>query len=223
MGDSPFTELEQAVFTALFYAVADEEDVVDAGDAVEFLRLSGLDDDVLHEIWEQSDQGENGYLDEQGFTIAAKLVAMGQAGLPVSVEELDAEAPLPDFGEKFADVIESARAKVEPKVDWTLTPKEILKYDKEFKAAAKDGIVSGAEARDLLMQSQLPTAVLGRIWELSDVDQDGNLTQDEYVVVTATFTPELIPLLKLVLPCRVKFGQSSVVMCVSFWSLLSHS
>eukprot|EP00045_Choanoeca_perplexa_P006670 m.57451 g.57451 ORF g.57451 m.57451 type:complete len:546 (-) comp13728_c0_seq1:101-1738(-) len=182
MSDSPFTDVEQAVFTALFYSVADEEDVVGAGDAVEFLRLSGLEDDQLHEIWEQSDSEENGYLDEQGFTVACKLVAMAQAGLVASVEELDAEAPLPDFGDRFADVIEAAEAKVSPKVDWTVTPKQILKYDKEFKAAAKDDMVSGAEARDLLMKSQLPTAVLGRIWELSDVDKDGNLTQDEYVV-----------------------------------------
>eukprot|EP01112_Ceratiomyxa_fruticulosa_P009663 TRINITY_DN2530_c0_g1_i1.p1 TRINITY_DN2530_c0_g1~~TRINITY_DN2530_c0_g1_i1.p1 ORF type:complete len:537 (-),score=153.95 TRINITY_DN2530_c0_g1_i1:68-1678(-) len=42
--------------------------------------------------------------------------------------------------------------------------------------------LSGSEGRQFLMQSGLPVDVLGVIWELSDMDKDGNLDRDEFAV-----------------------------------------
>jgi hypothetical protein len=39
-------------------------------------------------------------------------------------------------------------------------------------------------AFQVLMNSKLPVDVLGRIWELSDIDKDGYLDRDEFALVT---------------------------------------
>lgn len=36
----------------------------------------------------------------------------------------------------------------------------------------------------MLINSQLPIEVLGKIWELSDIDKDGFLDKDEFYVVS---------------------------------------
>jgi hypothetical protein len=35
----------------------------------------------------------------------------------------------------------------------------------------------------VLINSKLPNAILGKIWELSDIDKDGRLDADEFAVV----------------------------------------
>lgn len=64
------------------------EEVLDAAEAVELLRLSGLDDAVLFHVWELCESSEQGYLDENSFYQALKLVALAQAGAPVDNESL---------------------------------------------------------------------------------------------------------------------------------------
>lgn len=38
----------------------------------------------------------------------------------------------------------------------------------------------------VLLNSKLPTDVLGRIWDLSDIDKDGYLDKDEFAVVSGS-------------------------------------
>ena len=47
---------------------------------------------------------------------------------------------------------------------------------------SKDGFVSGAGAKSLLTASGLPTNKLRKIWELSDIDKDGHLDLEEFVI-----------------------------------------
>jgi hypothetical protein len=46
----------------------------------------------------------------------------------------------------------------------------------------QEGLVSGAGARDVLMESAVDTGVLRTIWDLSDVDRDGYLDADEFAL-----------------------------------------
>ena len=39
------------------------------------------------------------------------------------------------------------------------------------------------------MNSKLPVDVLGKIWDLSDIDKDGFLDRDEFAVVSNGFYP----------------------------------
>ncbi|XP_071543645.1 intersectin-1-like isoform X3 [Panulirus ornatus] len=47
---------------------------------------------------------------------------------------------------------------------------------------AKTGYLSGVQARNILIQSHLPQQTLAQIWALSDVDNDGRLSCEEFVL-----------------------------------------
>ena len=40
----------------------------------------------------------------------------------------------------------------------------------------------------VLLNSNLPVDVLGRVWDLSDIDGDGLLDHDEFTVVSSLYT-----------------------------------
>lgn len=48
----------------------------------------------------------------------------------------------------------------------------------------QEGLVSGAGAKDFLMESGLDVGVLRQVWDLSDLDKDGFLDQSEFAVAT---------------------------------------
>ena len=66
---------------------------------------------------------------------------------------------------------------------WAIEPTEIAAYRVEFDALEPiDGKLSGAQLRDTLAASNLPVAVLRKLWDLSDIDGDGSLDFDEFAV-----------------------------------------
>ena len=46
------------------------------------------------------------------------------------------------------------------------------------------GKLSGDKARPVMMASKLPVDALGKIWNLSDIDRDGQLDAEEFAVVS---------------------------------------
>lgn len=71
-------------------------------------------------------------------------------------------------------------------VEWAVFPQgpTKLKYTQIFNTTdrARTGYLTGAQARNLLLQSKLPQATLAQIWALSDIDSDGRLSCDEFVL-----------------------------------------
>lgn len=67
---------------------------------------------------------------------------------------------------------------------WVITPEEKARYDESFNALGPtaDDIITGKKARKVLMKTGLSQDVLGKIWELADIDSDGNLDRDEFAV-----------------------------------------
>jgi hypothetical protein len=60
---------------------------------------------------------------------------------------------------------------------------EKKQYDNTFfSLELTNGKLSGAKARDVLLASRLGPDVLRQIWDLSDLDTDGNLDSDEFAV-----------------------------------------
>ncbi|KAI1241427.1 Intersectin-1, partial [Lamprotornis superbus] len=70
------------------------------------------------------------------------------------------------------------------KTKWAVPQSSRLKYRQLFNSHDKtmSGHLTGPQARTILMQSSLPQAQLATIWNLSDIDQDGKLTAEEFIL-----------------------------------------
>ncbi|XP_053772818.1 intersectin-1 isoform X7 [Desmodus rotundus] len=71
-----------------------------------------------------------------------------------------------------------------PLAEWAVPQSSRLKYRQLFNSHDKtmSGHLTGPQARTILMQSSLPQAQLASIWNLSDIDQDGKLTAEEFIL-----------------------------------------
>uniref|UniRef100_A0A7S3HF70 Calmodulin n=1 Tax=Spumella elongata TaxID=89044 RepID=A0A7S3HF70_9STRA len=88
---------------------------------------------------------------------------------------------------------------------WALS-EYVSQYKPQFDSIAKNGLVTGGAAKKVLGASGLPVANLRDIWNLADVDSDGNLDLHEFVIamflidmvkqghaVPAALDPEMVP------------------------------
>ncbi|UCK58567.1 hypothetical protein AFCA_001418 [Aspergillus flavus] len=68
--------------------------------------------------------------------------------------------------------------------DWLITPHEKSQFDSIFSTvdSAKLGKITGDQAVTFFMNAQLPEETLAQIWDLADIDADGQLTKDEFAV-----------------------------------------
>jgi epidermal growth factor receptor substrate 15 len=69
-------------------------------------------------------------------------------------------------------------------LDWLIAPHEKAHFDTIFQTvdSAKIGKINGDQAVTFFMNAQLPEETLAQIWDLADIDADGQLTKDEFAV-----------------------------------------
>jgi len=61
---------------------------------------------------------------------------------------------------------------------------EKIKYDAIFQTLnPKNGKVPGDQVKPILIKSNQPIEVLGKVWELADIDKDGCLDREEFHIV----------------------------------------
>ena len=66
--------------------------------------------------------------------------------------------------------------------EWIVS-RDRYKYDEIFDTLGPvDGKISGGVAKTELVKSRLPNTILGKVWKLSDLDQDGMLDADEFAL-----------------------------------------
>ena len=58
----------------------------------------------------------------------------------------------------------------------------IPKYEDAFNEKQRDGKISGAAAKVLLRRSNVENSALRKIWDLADIDKDGQLDKEEFVI-----------------------------------------
>lgn len=77
-------------------------------------------------------------------------------------------------------------------VEWAVKGPAKLKYTQLFNTTdrTRSGYLTGVQARSLLQQSKLPNPTLASIWALSDIDADGRLSCEEFVL--AMYLCELV-------------------------------
>ncbi|XP_018365604.1 PREDICTED: intersectin-1 isoform X8 [Trachymyrmex cornetzi] len=69
-------------------------------------------------------------------------------------------------------------------VEWAVPHQTKLKYTQLFNTwdRTRSGFLSGPQARNIMVQSQLPQSILAQIWALADMDSDGRLGSEEFVL-----------------------------------------
>uniref|UniRef100_A0A3B4F504 Epidermal growth factor receptor pathway substrate 15 like 1 n=1 Tax=Pundamilia nyererei TaxID=303518 RepID=A0A3B4F504_9CICH len=165
-------------------------------EAALFLKKSGLPDLTLGKVGNQT----LCFL-TQGFYVALRLVACAQNSLEVSLSSLSLTVPPPKFVSVFL-----------------IRPEEKNKFDGIFESLVPvNGLLSGEKVRPVLINSKLPLDVLGKVWDLSDIDKDGHLDKDEFAVamhlVYRALEKEPVPALlpsALIPPSKRKKSLSSV-------------
>uniref|UniRef100_UPI003AAA5B6E epidermal growth factor receptor substrate 15-like 1 n=1 Tax=Centroberyx gerrardi TaxID=166262 RepID=UPI003AAA5B6E len=186
-------------------------------EAALFLKKSGLPDITLGKIWDLADPDGKGYLDKQGFYVALRLVACAQSGQEVSLSSLNLTVPPPKFKDTSSPSLSSTvSASVEP--HWAVRPEEKSKFDGIFESLAPvNGLLSGEKVKPVLINSKLPLDILGKVWDLSDIDKDGHLDRDEFAVamhlVYRALEKEPVPALlpsSLIPPSKRKKSLGSV-------------
>ncbi|XP_072524776.1 epidermal growth factor receptor substrate 15-like 1 isoform X2 [Salminus brasiliensis] len=155
---------------------------VGAVEAAQFLKKSGLSDSTLGKIWDLSDPEGKGYLDKRGFFTALRLVASAQSGNDVSQSSFTqtVSIPTPKFRDSASPSLISTATSDSA---WTMKYDDRAKYDGIFESLLPvKGLLSGDKVKPVLINSNLPLDVLGKIWDLSDIDKDGHLDKDEFAV-----------------------------------------
>ncbi|KAL2359693.1 hypothetical protein RJZ56_007452 [Blastomyces dermatitidis] len=68
--------------------------------------------------------------------------------------------------------------------DWMITPQEKVHFDTVFGTVDKAnlGYITGDQAVEFFTNAQLPEETLASIWDLADIDSDGQLSKDEFAV-----------------------------------------
>ncbi|GAB0100609.1 epidermal growth factor receptor substrate 15-like 1 [Sergentomyia squamirostris] len=71
-----------------------------------------------------------------------------------------------------------------PELDWVVTPEQKRNYDKIFKQSDldNDDLVSGAEIKDIFLQSGVGQGFLAHIWALCDTNETGKLTSEQFAL-----------------------------------------
>ncbi|ELW67092.1 Epidermal growth factor receptor substrate 15-like 1, partial [Tupaia chinensis] len=156
------------------------------------------------QIWDLADPEGKGFLDKQGFYVALRLVACAQSGHEVTLSNLNLSMPPPKFHDTSSPLMVTPPS---AEAHWAVRVEEKAKFDGIFESLLPiNGLLSGDKVKPVLMNSKLPLDVLGRVWDLSDIDKDGHLDRDEFAVamhlvyralekepVPSVLPPSLIP------------------------------
>ncbi|XP_037882780.1 intersectin-1 isoform X1 [Glossina fuscipes] len=81
-------------------------------------------------------------------------------------------------------ISERAPSLESPQGEWAVKAPAKRKYSQVFNVADRNrtGYLTGVQARGILVQSKLPQATLAQIWTLSDLDCDGRLSCEEFIL-----------------------------------------
>ncbi|CAI9606969.1 unnamed protein product [Staurois parvus] len=101
--------------------------------------------------------------------------------MEVSLNSIKKVVPPPRFHDTASPSLVAAPISVD--LPWAVKAEEKAKYDAIFDSLSPvNGFLSGDKVKPVLLNSKLPVEVLGRVWELSDIDHDGLLDRDEFAV-----------------------------------------
>ncbi|KAL5108156.1 Intersectin-1 [Taenia crassiceps] len=162
-----------------------------------FFTHSKLPNLLLAKIWELADLTADGQLDRREFSIAMFLIKKCLEGnslppqLPPSLLQEPQRFIQPILPDKLnpCTTLNSSSSTISNTIDsneWSISAVLRPKYKLQFNQndRNKRGYLTGVEARGIFLKSNLPQSQLAAIWNLADVDRDGNLTCEEFCIAT---------------------------------------
>eukprot|EP00483_Globobulimina_turgida_P011188 UN11209 len=74
-------------------------------------------------------------------------------------------------------------ANIDPTKKWAVTGTQKAKFDTKFyELSLNAGKASGQQVMNIMLQSQLSKDVLRKVWDLSDIDLDGKMDNEEFAL-----------------------------------------
>ncbi|KAM8716657.1 hypothetical protein ACLKA7_003524 [Drosophila subpalustris] len=116
--------------------------------------------------------------------IAPPAVVASVAVAPIAVPAAIVSPPQSNPPSRHMSISERAPSIESPQAEWAVQAAQKRKYTQVFNAndRTRSGYLTGAQARGVLVQSKLPQVTLAQIWTLADVDGDGRLSCDEFIL-----------------------------------------
>ncbi|CDW55520.1 EF-hand 4 domain containing protein [Trichuris trichiura] len=137
-------------------------------------------------IWNEADSNRTGSLDRTSFFAALKFVALAQHSKELLSTNLTLDVGAPVISTRSDDPLMPLAS--EENFSWCIESEELKKYEDIFGSLNPvGGKLSGEQVKSVLFNSGLPVKVLGKIWELSDIDRDGYLDKDEMCLVSSDY------------------------------------
>lgn len=166
---------------------------------------SGLPPNVLGEIWQLADHNNLGFLSQFGFCYAMRLIGYTQAGHYPTASLADQPGPLPKFAglalpslsaqRTSTPILQTQPSALIPQNTATLqsVPQENIspvssadyqRFGLMFvkTTGSESALLDGAIAKDIFLKARLPTATLGQIWSLVDLNNSGSLSLAAFVM-----------------------------------------
>lgn len=172
---------------------------------------SGLPQGVLAQIWNLSDVDVDGRLSTEEFILAMHLVDLARSSLPLPAT-LTPDLVPPSFRvprrPSAPGITPTAPAPVAAIPDWSVPIISRQKYTELFNAndTLRSGVLTGGQAKNILLSTGVPPPLLAQVWNLADVDANGNLTAEEFILamhlidrvragqqLPPSLTPDLMP------------------------------
>lgn len=202
------TQDEKKLYSQLFKALDPEGSGIVTGEKARatFEKL-GLPPNILGEIWQLADHNNLGLLTQFGFCYAMRLIGYTQAGHYPSAALADSPGLLPKFASlnpapsplnpqstsnlflhtQPSSLIpqNTATQQTQPQEAISpVAPQDYARFCQMFvkTTGSESTPLDGNSAKEILMKAKLPTATLGQIWGLVDVNNRGLLEMPAFVV-----------------------------------------
>ncbi|KAI9250981.1 hypothetical protein BDA99DRAFT_575312 [Phascolomyces articulosus] len=171
-------------------------------EAMAFLKKANVPDNILNEIWDAADNDKKGFLTDQEFCIALKLIACAQHGIIPASPVLKTQVPLPQLdGVPIPQTPPPVPSTNRPAVSSpnlqanlpatatandgndTILPEERSKFINIFQSSGPvDGVLQADQATSIFLRSNLPSATLHQVWALAATRKAGTLNQTEFII-----------------------------------------
>ncbi|KAI8583513.1 hypothetical protein K450DRAFT_221553 [Umbelopsis ramanniana AG] len=185
-GEENLTPEERHIYPQLFKAAdIDGKGIVLGEEAVEFFKKSGLPSHVLSEIWTAADDEQRGFLTQQEFYVALKLIACFQNGQTAAVPVFSTVVPPPRFDGVYVEPYPTTHNGVSAMASQldSIKADERERFIRIFRTnSSPDGFMEGTHAHRLFEKSNLPPDTLSKLWNLANMRRTGSLNQTEFVI-----------------------------------------